>query len=137
MQETENAVTVEGNAPRNVAAAIGDEAIIERADVSVRHRIRIELQIARKTIRTLKAAGFALIADNGEEESHGSERQLIDNLFACDEAHLLVRGNGKSGWVFFVLGNDGYDVICDYTVNLEPWLSEVNDYADKLEDEGR
>jgi hypothetical protein len=118
----------------------GDEAIIAQCDVGVRHRRRIELQIVRKTIRTLKDAGFDLLADNGEDKTkwNATERHLIDNLFACDEAHLYVhRAEGKGSFVFFVMGNDGYDVVCDYGVSLEPQMALVNAYADSLEAEGR
>jgi hypothetical protein len=29
------------------------------------------------------------------------------------------------GWIHFVYGNDGYDVICDMTVSLEPYLPDT------------
>lgn len=118
----------------------GDEAIIQQCDVSVRHRRRIELQIVRKTIRTLKDAGFNLLADNGEDRTAwgATERQLIDNLFACDEAHLYARrAEGRGSFVFFVMGNDGYNVVYDYGVSLEPQMALVSAYADSLEEQGR
>ena len=34
------------------------------------------------------------------------------------------------GHVFLVYGNDGYDVIADYTLNLEEPLSAANEIAD-------
>jgi hypothetical protein len=34
--------------------------------------------------------------------------------------------------VRFVYGNDGYDVINDYTVDLEDVLKSVNEYADRM-----
>jgi hypothetical protein len=37
------------------------------------------------------------------------------------------------GWVFFVYGNDGYDVISDYTTNLESSLTATNKLAESLE----
>ena len=37
------------------------------------------------------------------------------------------------GWVWFVYGNDGYDVISDYTANekIEALMVNVNKLADK------
>jgi hypothetical protein len=114
-----------------------DRAIIERGDLSVRPRIRIELLIAHKTIQTLVAAGFKLQADNGEERTKwgATEPELIDNLFACDESHLYACkiGTGRTSFVFFVLGNDGYDVINDYGTSLEPQMAEVNAFAERFE----
>jgi len=135
MTSNQSPVTGEGIASR----VRTDQDIIGAADVSVRHRVRIELQIARKTILTLREAGFDVLADNGEDKTgwNVTERELIGNLFACDEAHLITRKEGKTSFVFFVLGNDGFDVINDYGVSLEPQLSIVNQYADRLEAEGR
>lgn len=116
-----------------------DQDIINDCDLSVRHRRRIELQIARKTIRTLCEAGFELLADNGEDKTAwgASERELIDNLFACDEAHLITRNDKGGSFVFFVMGNDGFDVISDYGMSIDAHMQIVSEYADRLESEGR
>lgn len=37
------------------------------------------------------------------------------------------------GWVRFVYGNDGHDVISDYTTNLESVLEPINAYAESLD----
>jgi hypothetical protein len=37
------------------------------------------------------------------------------------------------GWVRFIYGNDGWDVINDYTTNLEPVIAGVNALAEKME----
>lgn len=114
-----------------------DTEMIMQCDPSVRHRRRIEIQIVRKTIRELTKAGYMLTADNGEYETKGTERELMDNLFACDEAHLRTVKDGRGSSVFFVMGNDGYDVINDYGMSLEPVMNIVDAYVDKLESEGR
>jgi hypothetical protein len=57
-------------------------------------------------------------------------------MFTVDEEKLLVRKTANSrtfdGWVFFVYGNNGPDVINDYTTNLEPALVKTNALADRL-----
>ena len=53
-----------------------------------------------------------------------------------DDDYLTVyRPDALScGWVGvrFIYGNDGYDVICDYTMSLESVLTPVNQLADEL-----
>jgi hypothetical protein len=39
----------------------------------------------------------------------------------------------RLGWMRFIYGNDGWDVLADYTVNLEPLMPAVNELTDKLE----
>jgi hypothetical protein len=34
------------------------------------------------------------------------------------------------GWVRFVYGNDGWDVVSDYTTNLEPHMKNADKLAD-------
>ena len=38
-----------------------------------------------------------------------------------------------AAWVFLVYGNDGWDVIADYNVSLEPLLEPINKLALSLE----
>ena len=59
-------------------------------------------------------------------------------MFTTDEDKLLFYKqedigtvNALYGWVFFVYGNDGYDVVNDYTINLESVMKEANELADK------
>ena len=35
-------------------------------------------------------------------------------------------------WVWFVYGNDGWDVVCDYTINLESIIDPIIEYACNL-----
>lgn len=70
-------------------------------------------------------------------------KKIMDAAFAGDEAHIFVQpAEGPTvldgqivseGWVFIVLGNDGYDVISDYTVNLEPLLTNANKLAESYD----
>jgi hypothetical protein len=110
-----------------------DQKLIDDCDRSVKHRRSIELQIARKTISVLRDAGFELEADSGESEPvTGTDDQLIEELFACDQGHLFAKKGDIGGWVFFVFGNDGWGSISDYTVILEPWIAPVMEFADTL-----
>lgn len=64
-------------------------------------------------------------------------------MFATDEEYILVwftkpiadpdesTDNRPNAWVKLVYGNDGWDVICDYTINLETIIDPINDYSMK------
>lgn len=64
---------------------------------------------------------------------------IMEAAFAGDDCHLFVQGPGPTtrngqvvseGWVYCVFGNDGWDVISDYTVNLEPLMAEAKKISD-------
>lgn len=102
---------------------------------SLKKRILLEQRIVKHTVKALLTAGYALSVFDGENDSVVTTENtiLIDALMETDEDFLNVYKDGKRiGWVRFVYGNDGYDVICDYTVNLEDALAETNKLAESL-----
>lgn len=105
---------------------------------AVAKRIRIETRIAKSAIAELLSAGYTLGVYDGEETTikQSTDKQaVLDALQTTDDDYLLVYKAGESkrcGWVRFVYGNDGWDVISDYTVNLEDALTETNKLADTL-----
>jgi hypothetical protein len=112
------------------------------------HRIKTEQKIVRKTVSALLDAGFFLrVNDRVElrpEQPTRDRAVIIKELMETDdeflEAHYPApEGNQETpmGYVYFGYGNDGYDVISDYTTNLEDVLEPVNAYAEKLETGGR
>lgn len=115
------------------------------ADRNVRIRASIERRIVRKTVDALLAAGYALQTDQGGGEltpaTPTRDREVIfDALVETDDEHLLAtKGDEQQGvkhtkgWVYFVYGNDGWDVISDYTTNLEQVLEPVNEYANSFD----
>jgi hypothetical protein len=106
-------------------------------DAGVRARIGIERKIVLRLIDDLLAAGCELSVYDGEEQYPWTTDRaaVIDAIMNTDEDALNVRrlSDGLSGWVHLVYGNDGWDVICDYTLNIEPLLAGVNAYAETLE----
>jgi len=96
-------------------------------------RIIVEHDIVTRVVDVLTASGFQL-REQYEDEWQDREA-LLTLLFDLDEAFLVCGGKegSKGGWVRFVFGNDGWDVICDYTVNLESVLEPVTQYADTLQ----
>lgn len=103
-------------------------------------RHEIEVKIAKKTIAAFLEAGYSLGVFDGEEVALRrctDAGKVFEAMFSTDDDHLLVYESGekgkKIGWVRFVYGNDGYDVINDYTTNLENQMQNVNDYAESLD----
>jgi hypothetical protein len=103
--------------------------------MNIEKRIELEKRIARKVVRALLAAGYELSIDNGGETREipytTDFKTVTGAMFATDDEHLLARGPSKS-FVYFVYGNDGWDVINDYGLSLEPIMEPIEEYCRKL-----
>jgi hypothetical protein len=113
-------------------------AKLSDVDQSVRARVSIERRIVKRTVADLLAAGFELAVYDGEvlHKRTTDAAKLHKDLLETDEDYLFVYKAGEKerfGYVYFVYGNDGYDVISDYTVNLEDALKGVNEFANTLD----
>lgn len=109
-------------------------------------RLEMERLIRERAVSDLIAEGFALNVDNGGDEEELAQpsrntTEVLSVMNATDEERLYVyRGDGKHtpgpraiGWVLFVYGNDGYDVVSDYTMNLEEYLKGERELTERLE----
>lgn len=104
-------------------------------------RQRIERQIARQTAKDLIAAGYRVAVFDGEEialTASTDVRAIMAAMFSTDEDYLIAMTPGedgkmkRAGWVRFIYGNSGWDVINDYTTNLEAALAETNTLVNQL-----
>ncbi len=100
----------------------------------------IERQIVTQIITDVIKAGCRITVDNGEDDvirSSTDADAVLAALNSTDEdtLNLSLDNNVYLAWVHLVYGNDGHDVINDYTVNLEPVLIEANALADRLADD--
>ena len=114
-----------------------------RTQADVRRRIAVERRILRATVKTLLAAGYFVSINNsgvpGEYEIERS-RDLAAIMKAAmltdDEWVVAHREPGAGlemlGWVRLVYGNDGWDVIADYSMSLDDVLKPVNELTDRL-----
>lgn len=113
---------------------------------SVCQRLTVEADIVTRTVDALLGAGFFLQTDitddarpavpTRDREAILSEMMEVDDeylgAFPCGLLRVLNDDPRPSGWVRFVYGNDGWDVMSDYTTNLESVLAPINAYADTL-----
>lgn len=87
----------------------------------------------RQTIRALKAAGYALgtVDDGGgEPERVRTEDEAVKAITAVDNAYLYVIADEDSpsprmGHIWFVLGNEPFEVIADHSLTLSPVLDPL------------
>lgn len=97
---------------------------------NVIRRQELEIEIIDAVVSRALALGFKLGVNDGGGadvlENCGDTKKIWDALYNTDEDMLIVYRNGiRVGWVRFVYGNDGWDVINDYTTNLEPIMSDA------------
>lgn len=106
---------------------------------STHERCRIEREIATKIVDDALAAGYSISVDNGGDEYEIKEstdkNAILAVMFATDEERVILSKDGKhhSGWVYLVYGNDGWDVVCDYSTNIKDVLAGADVLADKYE----
>ena len=109
--------------------------------MDITKRQAIEREIATQVVKDALANGFEISVDNGGEDDEISrstdESAVLAAMFLADDDHLYFykpREEQAEGWVWFVYGNDAWDVIADYTVNLEKkLLTKANKLAEKFE----
>ena len=114
-------------------------------DASVKRRQRVEQRIASRAVSALLDAGFTLAVAQGDERPEPATRskaRIMRELGECDDDRLMVykpdnlpplnaTGNEHpaDGWIHFVYGNDGWDVMSDYTTSLESYIADAIKYA--------
>lgn len=101
-------------------------------------RQRMERSIVRRVVKDALAAGYVLDVDDGGDElavkGATTVKAAIDALMNTDDDKLILRRGKDRGWVRFVYGNDGWDVINDYSINIEGVLVESLDLTDRMEE---
>lgn len=115
----------------------GDWEYLKGHDAKVRQRGAVERAIVRRLVAELMTGGYYIKIQDPDEGTWLECRTLGDampNLQVADEERFNVyTQDGKcAGQMFLVFGNDGWDVICDYSTSLETSIAQTNAFADKL-----
>jgi hypothetical protein len=109
--------------------------------MTVPERIEVEMKIARALVVEAIAAGYGVGVHNGEEHTVKNStdiEEIVGALGDVDEEHLIMYQDGKRmGWIFLVYGNSGWDVVCDYTTDLEEIVAKVQPLMDYCEEKYR
>ena len=110
--------------------------------------ISVEEQIIQRTIHRALNDGYALSVYDGEEitvDRSVDQDEIFAAMKTTDEDYLFAYDRFKdrikrSGWIRFVYGNHGTEVICDYTTSMEPTMEPIfewiNEYVDRSGDHG-
>jgi hypothetical protein len=118
------------------------------ANEKIAARQAIEVAIVKRIVKDALKAGYTLDVDDGGDRlavwGSTSAKEVLAALINTDEDRLILRkldATGdtliEKGWVRLVYGNDGWDVVNDYTTNLEDVLAGANALAEKLESKTR
>ena len=103
---------------------------------SVKRRQAVEIEILTAVLDEALRQGLSIsVYDGGEHFAATTDRPtLLDQLFNTDEDVIFVyQGTEQIGWVKFVYGNDGWDVVSDYTTNLESIMGPADVLSKKYE----
>jgi len=91
--------------------------MISHADV-----LKIDRAISGKLVELAIAKGYSLTVRTNDDDAHNviksrDPKVILDELHSVDDERLYVHdANGKRlGWIYFVFGESGWDVICDHT----------------------
>jgi len=101
-------------------------------------RIEMEGKVARKTVDALLDAGFTIGVNDGEEtvlKHSTSVNAIMGALFSTDSDYVIAYNattQKRVGAVHLVYGNEGHDLISDYSTSLEAALKTAEAYADAL-----
>lgn len=93
-------------------------------------RRSLEKEIVKRLLDKCDALNYTYFVDGESERGRLDVEALLLNL---DDAHLIIKGPNLKGWVRLVFGNDGFDLICDYTTSLEKFLDHINHFTSNWE----
>lgn len=84
---------------------------------------RIDREIAIKLIDAFLSDGYVITCDLQEDDpefKRSTDREgILDYLWQVETAQLAVHKNGERSWVSLIFDESGWDVINDYSVDLE------------------
>lgn len=102
-------------------------------------RALAERDIITRAIYGLLNAGFSLSLDDGEAGFNPPDpildaQAIANEMWTMDEDWLYAWNDAGqcAGWVRLIYGNDGPDVISDYSTTLEAALKDANARAAEL-----
>lgn len=88
--------------------------------IPVEKRIDIEKQVVTCIVEQALKKGYIITVFDGEAypiKKSNDKTAILKELFACDEEMLIIRMpyGDKIGTVTLIYGNDGWDVVNDYS----------------------
>jgi hypothetical protein len=105
-------------------------------------RMGVERGIAARVVNlALKQGWRCAVASGGEDfdlVASVDKRGILEAMFAVDDCSLVFYAEGEDkyavGWVRFIYGNSGWDVINDYTANLTTFMEPIDAFTSALDE---
>ncbi|PWJ81528.1 hypothetical protein C7441_11060 [Pseudaminobacter salicylatoxidans] len=128
-----------------------DEAIADARNPDHRNyspalakRIGAERRLCRALVGACIERGYAVSVNDGEEwvvKRSTDKAQIMAALFSTDEDQIVIRDKDgtRAGWFQLIYGNDGWDVVSDFSANPvceAIWEEVLRPLSEKIE-EGR
>lgn len=110
--------------------------------MNIQARIAMERKLVTHLCKTMREHGWVPIKvdDGGEMVWCVTDEDVLDVVFSVDESTIHFKKGGVRHGAYIVLGNDGYDAICDYSYSEdedddfdEIMKKYVDPYAEQLE----
>lgn len=109
---------------------------------AARRCLRREQKMAEALVDECLNRGYVISVNDGEEwvvvRSNDRAKILAEMCATSDDTLVVRRMDGsKVGWFWFVYGNDGWDVISDFSANPicdEIWETVLSPLSEKLEE---
>ena len=106
-------------------------------------RLTAEKRMCTALVTACLDRGFLVSVHDGEEwavKKSSDKAEILAALFATDQDEIVIRtAEGvRAGWFQLIYGNDGYDVVGDYTDNEvcnAIWNEVLTPLSDKIERE--
>ena len=119
-------------------AGMGQLDVADRVPVWLRHRH--ERAIAERLVTDAIAQGYQVSVNDGEAwvvKRSTDSKAIMAALFSTDEDYIRIRKEGEEGSVgtfTLIYGNDGWDVIADwsYSVETEAVMQRIQRGASEL-----
>ncbi len=111
--------------------------IYEDMDPTVKIRIKIEEKIASRVIDDLLANDYLISVDDGMVTTvvkSADKQMILHAMSSADDDRLYVYKKDDPfrlhGWIRFFYGNDGWDVVNDYTLSLDHIMVPIEAWAE-------
>lgn len=108
--------------------------------MNIEQRMETERKVVSHLIQTAQKHGYNLTSvDNGEERIKlSTEQEAMEHVFSVDESHIFFKHpeEPKGHCAFIVLGNDGWDAVCDHSCGpgWDAVMEENAKFSDALAD---
>jgi hypothetical protein len=117
------------------------ERALNRGHKDLARRLRMEKRMATGLVKACLDLGFSISINNGEDweiRKSTNSRKIMAAMFTTDEEYLVIHDEAdkKRGWFFLVYGNDGWDLISDYSANDTCdmiWNETLSPLSDKVQ----